>query len=285
MISSRTLLLLVTVFTSSVLTAAFQSVSPSMRTLCVKPASPTKFTMSSRRQHRPQVVYSSFSAVPPEQNEVENPLEVEEGVEMESTRELTLLDRIKQGFRPKDDGLSFRQRLGKMGLAALLSYGWVSNMSYSVTVSLAWYISSRKVRQTDRNEFACKVCTVVDSQFALFIFAPFLTFPLRARMFRQTGLSPLAPGQWKPFLAVYAGFFVFNNIIRPVRLAVAVVVSPYFDRFINGIQNRLQVSRGIAIASTVILVNLFGTIAFMSAGILLAGAAAGVPVFAPKLLV
>jgi hypothetical protein len=104
-------------------------------------------------------------------------------------------------------------------------------------------------------------------------------------MFRQTGLSPLAPGQWKPFLAVYAGFFVFNNIIRPVRLAVAVVVSPYFDRFINGIQNRLQVSRGIAIGSTVILVNLFGTIAFMSAGILLAGAAAGVPVFAPKLLV
>jgi hypothetical protein len=27
-----------------------------------------------------------------------------------------------------------------------LSYGWVSNMSYSVTVSLAWYIFSKRVR-------------------------------------------------------------------------------------------------------------------------------------------
>ena len=36
-----------------------------------------------------------------------------------------------------DDGLTFRQKLAKMGLSVLLSYGFVSNMSYCVTVSLA----------------------------------------------------------------------------------------------------------------------------------------------------
>ena len=40
-----------------------------------------------------------------------------------------------------------RERLAKMGLSALLSYGWVSNMSYAVTLSLSWYGFSKKVRE------------------------------------------------------------------------------------------------------------------------------------------
>jgi len=43
-------------------------------------------------------------------------------------------------------GLTTRERLAKMGLSALLSYGWVSNMSYAVTLSLSWYGFSKKVR-------------------------------------------------------------------------------------------------------------------------------------------
>merc|ERR1719437_304446 len=96
-----------------------------------------------------------------------------------------------------DDGLTFRQKLAKMGLSVLLSYGFVSNMSYCVTVSLAWFGFSKK-----------------------------------------TGLSPLAPGQWKGFLAVYAGFYVFNNFVRPMRFAASVGVAPYFDRVVKSIQNR-----------------------------------------------
>lgn len=53
---------------------------------------------------------------------------------------------IKSYFQPADDGLTFRERLGKLGLAAVLSYGWVSNMSYCVSVSLAWFIFSKQVR-------------------------------------------------------------------------------------------------------------------------------------------
>ncbi len=42
--------------------------------------------------------------------------------------------------------LTTREKLAKMGLSALLSYGWVSNMSYAVTLSLSWYTFSKKVR-------------------------------------------------------------------------------------------------------------------------------------------
>jgi hypothetical protein len=150
---------------------------------------------------------------------------------------------IRNYFKGPDDGLTTKQRLAKLGLSAALSYGWVSNMSYSVTVSLAWYIF-------------CK----------------------------QTGLSPLAKGQWPKFLAVYAGFWVFNNIVRPIRVAMAVGISPQFDKFVKGIKERLNCSQGMAVFVTVMLANLVGTLAAMSLGIFLASMAAGVPVFPPKVL-
>lgn len=66
---------------------------------------------------------------------------------------------VREYFAPAKDGLTFRQRLAKMGLAAVLSYGWVSNMSYCVSVSLAWYIFSKQVRVEggllQENNFVC----------------------------------------------------------------------------------------------------------------------------------
>lgn len=112
-------------------------------------------------------------------------------------------------------------------------------MSYSVSISLAWYIFSKR-----------------------------------------TGLSPLAPGQWKGFLGVYAGFWVFNNIVRPIRLAIAVAVSPQFDKVVASIQNRLGVNKAAAVTITVFFANVVGTLFFMSAGIGLASVCAGVPIWA-----
>jgi hypothetical protein len=60
---------------------------------------------------------------------------------------------------------------------------------------------------------------------------------------------------------------------------LAVGITPYFNRFIDGLQNRFQVSRTVAIGLTVIIANIFGTLAFMSSGILLAATLAGVPVY------
>jgi hypothetical protein len=138
-----------------------------------------------------------------------------------------------------DDGLTFRQRLAKMGLATILSYGFVSNMSYAVTVSCAWYIHNI-----------------------------------------QTKCSPLLPGQWKQFLIVYSGFWIFNNIVRPIRLALSIgIVAPQFDRVLNYIQNKFNVSRTIAIAITVFMANVVGTISAMSVGIVIASMLSGVPIF------
>ena len=164
-------------------------------------------------------------------------------VDVVETNDFSRIQKIRRRlFPPKEnDGLTFRQRLGKAGLSVALSYGWVSNVSYSVTVSLAWYIFSKKTR-----------------------------------------LSPLAPGQWKPFLAVYAGFYVFNNIVRPLRFALSVSVSIYFDRVVQGIQDKFKVKKSVAVGLTVFLANVVGTIMLMCLGISIASTAAGVPIWATK---
>jgi len=146
-------------------------------------------------------------------------------------------------YRNNDDGdgLTFRQKLAKMGLSALLSYGFVSNMSYCVSVGLAWFGFSKK-----------------------------------------TGLSPLAPGQWPKFLAVYAGFYVFNNIVRPIRLAISIGVTPYFDKAVATIQRKTGFNKTLSIGIVVFLANICGTTSLMAFSVWIASLAAGVPIFVPK---
>lgn len=63
----------------------------------------------------------------------------------------------------KDKGFS-KASIAKLGGYALLSYGFVSNVSYITCIIISWVIHGRVNK-----------------------------------------LSPLAAGQWKPFLAIYAG--------------------------------------------------------------------------------
>lgn len=153
-------------------------------------------------------------------------------------RQKSLATKLMGYCRGPNDGLTFRQRLAKYGLAAVLSYGAVSNVGGCIAVSISWYIF-------------CK----------------------------RNMVSPLAPGQLKPFLAVYAGFFVFLNIIRPIRFAFSIAISPFFDRIINGLQRRFSFSRTSAIVATVFLVNVLGSVAVLVAGVSLASLASGVPIF------
>jgi hypothetical protein len=139
----------------------------------------------------------------------------------------------------EDDRLTFRQKLTKLGLATILSYGFVSNMSYAITVSCAWYIHNI-----------------------------------------QTQCSPLQQGQWKQFLVVYSGFWIFNNIVRPIRLGISVaVVAPQFDRILRYLQTQYHVSRPVAIGITVFMANVVCTITAMSLGIFIASLLSGVPIF------
>lgn len=132
-----------------------------------------------------------------------------------------------------------KDSLAKLGLNALLAYGFVSNVSYITCVILAW-VSFGK----------------------------------------STGLSPLATGQWKKYLLIYAGFFAANNVIRPLRFSLSLVITPAFDRMIDAIQSKTKLSRPISTGITVFLVNVCGTFSYLFGGLFLATSLAGVPLLA-----
>ena len=72
---------------------------------------------------------------------------------------LSLITRFRKWFAGEGaDGLTAKERLAKAGLAALLSYGFVSNMSYAVSVSLAWFIFNKRVRRRKQIQTDSKTC-------------------------------------------------------------------------------------------------------------------------------
>jgi hypothetical protein len=90
----------------------------------------------------------------------------------------------------------------------------------------------------------------------------------------------LAPGQWKPFLAVYAGFYIFHNIVRPARFALSVALSPKIDSYLAWLQRRWRVAnKGLAILIVMFSLNIVLCTGSMIAGILLASQMARVPIF------
>jgi hypothetical protein len=107
---------------------------------------------NSRCPYPYQQTLLSSSSSSPDKHEDDASVEKEE-----ETKKLSILQTIKKSIglskskkkedkKKDDDALTFKQRLAKMGLAAVLSYGMVSNVSYSISVSLAWYIFSSRVR-------------------------------------------------------------------------------------------------------------------------------------------
>jgi len=135
-----------------------------------------------------------------------------------------------------------KSKLASLGASALLSYGWVSNISYVTCTIIAWVIHGKR-----------------------------------------TGTTPLDPGQWPAFLAVYAGFYVIQNVIRPVRFAVSVAISPFFEKMVTFFQTKSSalmkrdVPRAAAFGITVFLVNVVGTFTYLFGGLFLATTFAGVP--------
>ena len=64
----------------------------------------------------------------------------------------------------------------------------------------------------------------------------------------HAGKSPLMAQQWKPFLALYAGFWAAQHFIRPLRFSLALAMAPVFDKFINFVQHKTQFKRQNAFA-------------------------------------
>lgn len=94
---------------------------------------------------------------------------------------------------------------------------------------------------------------------------------------KATGLSPLAQGQWKKYLMVYATFFAANNLLRPLRFSLSLAITPAFDKFIDFIQVRTAWTRRNSTAITVFLVNICGTFTYLFGGLFLATTFAKVP--------
>lgn len=97
---------------------------------------------------------------------------------------------------------------------------------------------------------------------------------------KQTGLSPMAPGQWKTFSAIYAGFFLLSNIVRPARVGLALALGPSWNNMIIMLQRRFKVNQTVAIGLVMFFVNILGSCAIMATGVALASLLSGVPIWA-----
>ena len=73
--------------------------------------------------------------------------------QIESIRDKSFLSNIKRAFTSSSSGTNKKKKkldraaLSKMGMSALLAYGFVSNVSGVIAVSSAWFIFSKKVKQ------------------------------------------------------------------------------------------------------------------------------------------
>lgn len=106
---------------------------------------------------------------------------------------------------------------------------------------------------------------------------------------RASGLSPLAAGQWKKFLAVYVGVYAtFGTVTRPFRFAAAISLTPIYSRLIMRVRGKLpfrdsnpKLNRTLALVIISLFGNVTGTCLIFGLGIVIAGFVTGVPPFPP----
>jgi hypothetical protein len=106
---------------------------------------------------------------------------------------------------------------------------------------------------------------------------------------KASGLSPLAPGQWKGFVGTYGALYLsLGSILRPVRFAVAVGATPLYSAFVGRIrgglpfrESRPKLNRFLAIFLASLLLNFAGTMGLIFLGVSFAGLVTGVPPFPP----
>jgi len=106
---------------------------------------------------------------------------------------------------------------------------------------------------------------------------------------KASGLSPLVPGQWKPFLATYVGIYAtLGSILRPFRFALAVGATPIYSTVVARLRDLLPfrssrpaLNRALALFLISFVGNVAGTCAIIGFGVWVAGVVAGVPAFPP----
>lgn len=94
----------------------------------------------------------------------------------------------------------------------------------------------------------------------------------------KSGISPLAPGNWRSLLAAYASLYVVAALARPLRIAFALGLTPKMEHFVQYVQKRIGCTRTSAIG----MIFAFGVVMWLAccaAGVTLASTLAGVPLW------
>lgn len=132
--------------------------------------------------------------------------------------------------------------LRKMGLMCLLSYGFVSNVNALMLLLLATY-----------------------------------------RSILATGQSPLtSKAALKQFGITWAGLYVISNIVRPVRISIALAISKPIDSLVKWFEEKLTCKRWMAIGTVMLFLNVFLTIGMLWGGMMLVSTLTGVQVSASQ---
>eukprot|EP00240_Pyramimonas_obovata_P013652 CAMPEP_0118934486 /NCGR_PEP_ID=MMETSP1169-20130426/13852_1 /TAXON_ID=36882 /ORGANISM="Pyramimonas obovata, Strain CCMP722" /LENGTH=227 /DNA_ID=CAMNT_0006877395 /DNA_START=113 /DNA_END=796 /DNA_ORIENTATION=- len=100
---------------------------------------------------------------------------------------------------------------------------------------------------------------------------------------KSTGLSPLEPGQWPKYLALYATLYAtIGTVLRPARIAACGFLTPVFENIVTFFQQRFKLPRPWAFGATVFCVNIVGTLSYFSLGAWLVCSLLGMPLFPSK---
>jgi len=99
------------------------------------------------------------------------------------------------------------------------------------------------------------------------------------RAMATTGASPLtSSAALKQFGISYAGLYVISNLIRPLRVSLAIALTPAYEKFTQAVQRFFRCERWLAITIIVILTNVVGTCCLLYCGLKLASMSTGVSI-------
>lgn len=176
-------------------------------------------------------IHSQSTNIPETATELEDSRGNEDSEELslvpvESKKEaLGFMGRIRNWFKMD------KNKLQNLGVGAILSYGFISNVNSGICFTVAWLTHVKR-----------------------------------------TGMMPFAPGQWKGFVAIYAGLWALYSVLRPLRIALAIALTPLVDRMMEYLVHKLGVERRQAfflllIALIVFTLSSFGMAVWILGGI------------------
>eukprot|EP00210_Caulerpa_lentillifera_P000486 g469.t1 len=148
-------------------------------------------------------------------------------VRMESNKDpssMSLSDRIRSWLRLDIN------RIKSLGIGAILSYSFLSNVNSGICFTVAWLTHVK-----------------------------------------QTGTMPFAAGQWKKFVAIYVGLWTVYSFLRPLRIALAIALTPFVNRMMDYLVQKLAIQRRQAFFVLLIALFIFTVSSFAMAIWILGG--------------